>query len=177
MKRQLQKGFTLIELMIVVAIIGILAAVAIPQYQNYIGRSQVSRVMAEAGSLKTTIESCMLNGQTATEFSNAPTGATPAATDCVLGATASNLVTGAAQGNGATAAPAGQGYPQATLNADGTATVIATFGNAATTALTTGTAKTVTWARDAAGTWTCRTTAEQKYVPNGCTVSTATTTP
>src|SRR5690554_2509746 len=57
-----QKGFTLIELMIVVAIIGILAAVAIPQYQNYIGSSQVSRVMGETGAIRTAVENCMMNG-------------------------------------------------------------------------------------------------------------------
>jgi len=51
--RHLQKGFTLIELMIVVAIIGILAAVAIPAYQDYIARSQVSEAVSLLGSGKT----------------------------------------------------------------------------------------------------------------------------
>ena len=51
-----QKGFTLIELMIVVAIIGILAAIAIPAYQNYIARSQVSEAMTLASGLKTSIQ-------------------------------------------------------------------------------------------------------------------------
>src|SRR5690554_6280886 len=57
-----QQGFTLIELMIVVASIGILAAIAIPQYQHYIARSQVSRVMSEVGSIRTATENWMMNG-------------------------------------------------------------------------------------------------------------------
>ena len=57
-----QKGFTLIELMIVVAIIGILAAVAIPQYQDYTARSQVSRVVGEINALKSSAESIFNSG-------------------------------------------------------------------------------------------------------------------
>ncbi|KQP12719.1 pilin [Pseudorhodoferax sp. Leaf267] len=55
MKRSIQKGFTLIELMIVVAIIGILAAVALPAYQDYTVRAKVSEVMLAASSAKTAV--------------------------------------------------------------------------------------------------------------------------
>lgn len=55
MKRSIQKGFTLIELMIVVAIIGILAAVALPAYQDYTARAKMSEAILAGSTCKTTI--------------------------------------------------------------------------------------------------------------------------
>ncbi|WP_374667342.1 pilin [Ramlibacter sp.] len=62
MKRQLQKGFTLIELMIVVAIIGILAAVALPAYQDYTKRAKMSEVVLAASACRTTITEVYQSG-------------------------------------------------------------------------------------------------------------------
>jgi len=61
MKYNRQKGFTLIELMIVVAIIGILAAVAVPQYQQYSRRAKYTEVLMASKSVKTAVEMCISN--------------------------------------------------------------------------------------------------------------------
>ncbi len=64
MMRSVQKGFTLIELMIVVAIIGILAAVALPAYQDYTVRARVSEVILAASSCRSTITDTVQNSPT-----------------------------------------------------------------------------------------------------------------
>ncbi len=159
-----QKGFTLIELMIVIAIIGILAAIAIPQYQNYIARSQVTRVMGETTTVKTAIEDCLLAGK--------------ADTECFIGWTASNLI-GAS--GGATTAPAagataGTGSTNTSTAKDPgqgglkivygqTAKIEATFGQNAAAILS---GKKLSWDRTTDGVWTCTTTVDAKFKPTGC---------
>lgn len=157
MKNQMQKGFTLIELMIVVAIIGILAAIAIPQYQDYIAKSQVSRVVSEVGALKTAAETTMLQGG-ALETDKAK------AAD-QLGWTYSNLVTGADR----------EKQLNITAAATGTnAAISVTLGNDAASAVT---GATITYTRDSDGSWTCATADaasapgwKDSYAPKGCEV-------
>jgi len=64
--KRVQKGFTLIELMIVVAIIGILAAIAIPAYQDYVAKSKAAAAYADIAAGKTAYELKAVNGEAVT---------------------------------------------------------------------------------------------------------------
>ncbi|WP_010195806.1 pilin [Psychrobacter sp. PAMC 21119] len=162
-----QKGFTLIELMIVVAIIGILAAIAIPQYQNYISRSQAARVLGETTSVKNALEDCINNGRTATILHSGTPGAGEEATTCVLGTNPSNLLGATTQ---VVATAGNTGYPTVSGVVDGAAIITATFGRNASSALDEGT---MVYTRAATGTWACHSTIPAEYRPTGCTAGTA----
>lgn len=138
-----QKGFTLIELMIVVAIIGILAAIAIPAYQDYIARSQMTEAMSLASGLKTNVTESY--GQLG-DFAgiNSGTSGIPAAAD----------ITGSYVDNVAVA----DGTITATMKATGISKGIQ-GGDLVLTPT------------DAVGsvTWACTSAAiEQKYLPKAC---------
>lgn len=94
-KKQAQKGFTLIELMIVVAIIGILAAVAIPQYQNYITRAKLSKVQPTVDPIKLALAEYVQTNNAfptaASDWTNLGMSAAPAATTEVSAVTVTAL--------------------------------------------------------------------------------------
>ena len=159
--KKVQQGFTLIELMIVVAIIGILAAIAIPQYQTYIAKTQVNRVMGETGALKVAVETCLNDGRT-----TVVTSSTPAATECNLGATGSNIQKNSTVGALTGASVSGLGFPGVTATLTTATVITGQFGNNSSAALAGGS---IVWTRDAAGSWTCASTSvDAKYKPAGC---------
>jgi len=144
--KTMQKGFTLIELMIVVAIIGILAAIAIPAYQDYIARSQVSEAVT------------LLDGaKTATEEQVAQTGTFPANTAAL---TALGVVATGKYVSTVTVTTAGT---------DGSGTLTAQMkAQSVSNGIKSGK---VTMARTATGSWTCAAGTgglAAKYLPQAC---------
>lgn len=152
--KKISCGFTLIELMIVVAIIGILAAIAVPSYQMYVAKSQASRVMAESGILRAAIEVCVNEGKSVIGS---------AVGNCDPGAVGSTLVDGASQTS--MVLPSGTGVPQVSIAANGVVTIQSTFGGAAVPMFA---SQTLTWTRGAGGAWVCSTTIGVDYRPRGC---------
>ena len=157
MKTQMQKGFTLIELMIVVAIIGILAAVALPAYQDYTNRAKITEVIGFTSSGKTAVAE-YFQAEGALPANNEAAGMAPAAE------IASKYVTSVAVVNGViTTTVRGTGV----TGLDGSTVTLTPMQSNGTTAVAAGYAGPIVWA--------CAPSAAtlNKYYPASCRTTTA----
>ena len=146
MNKTMQKGFTLIELMIVVAIIAILAAIALPAYQDYVVKSRASEAQILMDGLKVVVAENAASGST-----NLGKGATlTSAADASPNVTSTAIVAGSGVITAVTTTKAG----------NGTITLTPTANNVALVAGTPPVNIIV---------WVCTSTIKQRYLPTSCT--------
>lgn len=149
-----QCGFTLIELTIVVAIIGILASIAVPQYQIYVGKTQATRIINELGQLRLSVEECLQTGRPVIGLGT---------DECDPRASASNLIVGGSQVG--IVLPNNMGVAQISNPLTLITSITAIVSTQVNPKLV---GKKIEWLRTSNGSWSCRSNIEVIYLPESC---------